>query len=333
MKIKKLLVLVSMLAVMFSLAGCDETYDKPFEYNDSEIAVHAMTSFMTYEGISDEYVDYYISSGSAYEQSAMKGIKQAEETDKVGKFEDYSGTVNSLSNGILSLEEAGVKEIINNKDYVTVVLINNAEHRDVEISVKYVENKEYYIALNQLLTQQGLESLDAFSTGIQYAAQMNGITMEQIFEVNGVTNMEQLYQVGVEQAKASLYQQGIYPYLEEEMVVAAVYSKKELVGQAGMNTLIGMGTVFVVLIFISFIISLFKYLPALFAKKPKVEPEKKAEAPKAAPVAVATKENLVDDSQLVAVITAAIYAYEAQSGNGAVSKDKLVVRSIKKVRK
>ncbi len=333
MKIKKLLVLVSMLAVMFSLAGCDEKYDKPFEYNDTEIAVHAMTSFMTYENISDEYVDYYINSGSDYEKSAVKGIEQAEETDKVGAFEDYSTTLAALSSGTISVEEADVK-INNNKDYITVVLINNAENRDVEISIKYVENQNYYIQLNQLLTEQGLESFEVFSTGIQYAATMNGITMEQIFEINGVTNMEDLYQVGVDKAKLSLYQQGIYPYMEEEMVVAAVYSKKELVGQAAMNTLIGMGTVFVVLIFISFIISLFKYLPALFAKKPKVEPEKKAEAPKAtAPVAAVNTENLVDDSQLVAVITAAIYAYESQCGNGAISKDKLVVRSIKRVRK
>lgn len=333
MKIKKLLVLVSMLAVMFSLAGCDEKYDKPFEYNDTEIAVHAMTSFMTYENISDEYVDYYINSGSDYEKSAIKGIEQAEETDKVGAFEDYSTTLAALSSGTISVEEADVK-IINNKDYITVVLINNAENRDVEISIKYVENQNYYIQLNQLLTEQGLESFEVFSTGIQYAATMNGITMEQIFEINGVTNMEDLYQVGVDKAKLSLYQQGIYPYMEEEMVVAAVYSNKELVGQAAMNTLIGMGTVFVVLIFISFIISLFKYLPALFAKKPKVEPEKKAEAPKAtAPVAAVNTENLVDDSQLVAVITAAIYAYESQCGNGAISKDKLVVRSIKRVRK
>jgi len=275
-----------------------------------------------------------MTSGSAYEQSAVKGIKQAEETDNVGEFEDYSSTVAALSEGLLTLEEAGVKEIQDNKDYVTVVLINNAQNRDVEISVKYVENEEYYIALNKLLTQQGLETFDVFASGIQYAADMNGITMEQIFEVNGVSSMEELYQLGVEQAEATLYQQGIRPYLEEEMVVSAVYSNKELVGQAGMNTLIGMGTVFIVLIFISFIISLFKYLPALFAKKPKVEPEKKVEAPKApAKPVLANTENLADDSQLVAVITAAIYAYESQCGNGAISKDKLVVRSIKRVRK
>ncbi len=334
MKIKKLLVLVSMLAVMFSLAGCGEELDKPFEYDDNEIAVHAMTSFITYESISDEYIDYYINSGNEYEKSAVKGIVQARETDKVGDFEDYSGTASSLSSGAISLEDAGV-EIVNSSDYVTVILTNNAENRDVEISVKYVENAEYYIAFNQAIMEQGLESYDTFATDIQYYAAISGYTVEEIIAANGVSTMEELYQCGIDYVKEDLYYQGIYPFVEEEMVVSAVYSTKELVGQAGMNTLIGMGTVFIVLIFISFIISLFKYLPALFAKKPKVEPEKKAElSTKAAPVAVAAgNANLADDAQLVAVITAAIYAYEAQSGNGAVSKDKLVVRSIKRARK
>jgi sodium pump decarboxylase gamma subunit len=122
------------------------------------------------------------------------------------------------------------------------------------------------------------------------------------------------------------------------MVVNAVYSKSELMAQAGRNTLIGMGTVFVVLIFISFIISLFKYLPALFAKKPKIEPETKpaapapiqTPAPAAKPVA---SENLMDDAELVAVITAAVYAASASEGSGAVSRDKLIVRSIKRARR
>ena len=333
MKIKKLLVLVSMLAVMFSLAGCGEEFDKPFAYDENEIAVHAMTSFMSYEKITDEYIDYYINNGNDYEKSAVKGIVQARETDNVGAFEDYSATATSLSNGIITLEDADV-EIENNKDYIVVVLTNNAENRDVEIRVKYVENAEYYILYNQSLMEQGLQSYETFASGMEYMAAINGDSLDDIYQYYGVTNMEELYQFGIDGVKSNLYSQGIYPYLEEEMVVSAVYSKKELVGQAGMNTLIGMGTVFIVLIFISFIISLFKYLPALFAKKPKVE-SKKAEESKAtsAPVAARKTENLADDAQLVAVITAAIYAYEAQSGNGAVSKDKLVVRSIKRVRK
>ncbi len=44
-------------------------------------------------------------------------------------------------------------------------------------------------------------------------------------------------------------------------------------GEAVMNTLIGMGTVFVVLILISIIIFLLKYVPKMFEKKKKAEPE------------------------------------------------------------
>jgi sodium pump decarboxylase gamma subunit len=107
----------------------------------------------------------------------------------------------------------------------------------------------------------------------------------------------------------------------------------QLMGKAALNTLIGMGTVFVVLILISLIISLFGYIPKLqaaFAKK-----NTAPEAPKAAPV-VATpaapvepeEEELSDDSELVAVISAAIAAYE--SSTGATSVEGFRVRSIKR---
>ena len=46
----------------------------------------------------------------------------------------------------------------------------------------------------------------------------------------------------------------------ESMTVDAQYSTGEILKKAGLNTLLGMGTVFMVLIFISLIISLFKYL-------------------------------------------------------------------------
>lgn len=95
---------------------------------------------------------------------------------------------------------------------------------------------------------------------------------------------------------------------------------------AGINTLMGVGTVFVVLIFLIFVISLFKYVNLIGAKKD----EKPAQAaPKAAPAPVkaapAAEENLVDDLELVAVISAAIAASENTS------TDSFVVRSIKKV--
>lgn len=104
------------------------------------------------------------------------------------------------------------------------------------------------------------------------------------------------------------------------------YSTGEIMAKAGMNTLIGMGTVFVVLILISLIISCFTFI-SKFEKRQK---KQEAPAPAAAPVVeqIAAKEELSDDTELVAVIAAAIAAYE-----GAASTDGFVVRSIRKSNK
>lgn len=98
---------------------------------------------------------------------------------------------------------------------------------------------------------------------------------------------------------------------------------------AGLNTLLGMGTVFVVLILISFIISMFKYIAVIEEKM-----KKKKEQPSVATVAaentvaqIVAKEELSDDTELVAVISAAIAAYEDAMGG---SSDGYVVRSIKR---
>lgn len=100
--------------------------------------------------------------------------------------------------------------------------------------------------------------------------------------------------------------------------------------KALLNTLMGMGSVFIILIFISFLISLFKFIPAflaLFEKKEKEAPV--VAAPAVQPASQKAATNLTDDAQLVAVITAAIYASEEACGH-AVSKDTLVVRSIRR---
>ena len=110
----------------------------------------------------------------------------------------------------------------------------------------------------------------------------------------------------------------------ESFTVNAHYGMSEILEKAGLNTLLGMGTVFVMLIFMSFIISLIKYVPALLNGTSK---KKKEEAPKAAPApapAAAVEEEEVDDTELIAVIAAAIAAAEGTSTDG------FVVRSIKR---
>mgnify|MGYP002792660390 CR=1 FL=1 len=103
------------------------------------------------------------------------------------------------------------------------------------------------------------------------------------------------------------------------------YTTGEKMSKAAMNTLMGMGTVFLVLIFISLIIGCFKFI-SIFEEKAKKKSKgtAPAEAVETVPAAPA-EENLADDLELVAVITAAIAASTNSSADG------LVVRSIRRV--
>ena len=103
-----------------------------------------------------------------------------------------------------------------------------------------------------------------------------------------------------------------------------IYSKGEIAKKAALKTLIGMGSVFAVLILLAFIISLFKYVSVFENRgKAKKDVAEKAAAPAPAPVAPAAPAP-TDDLQLIAVITAAIAAAEGTSTDG------FVVRSIKR---
>jgi len=104
----------------------------------------------------------------------------------------------------------------------------------------------------------------------------------------------------------------------------------EMMGKAALNTVIGMGTVFAVLILISLIIACFGFIPKLqakaAAKKKAAEPDKKEEAPVAAVQAAVPEQTAEsDDLELAAVIAAAVAAYE-----GSASTDGFVVRSIRR---
>ena len=99
----------------------------------------------------------------------------------------------------------------------------------------------------------------------------------------------------------------------------------EKMEQAGLNTLMGIGIVFLMLIFLSFLISQFKHISNLTEKKDSKSAAPAAPAPAPAPAEEEQEEELADDGELVAVIAAAIAAYE-----GSTSTDGFVVRSIKR---
>ena len=115
--------------------------------------------------------------------------------------------------------------------------------------------------------------------------------------------------------------------LDETLQISSVTTSEvksfgELMKGAALNTILGMGTVFAVLILISLIIACFGFIPKLqekFAKKEEMPAVTSTPA-----IAVEEEEELADDTELVAVIAAAIAAYEGTSADG------FQVRSIKR---
>ena len=103
------------------------------------------------------------------------------------------------------------------------------------------------------------------------------------------------------------------------------YPLQVLLQRAGLNTLMGLGIVFAMLVFLTFVISLFRYIGKTEEKAQEgIEIEELPVPVQAASQSVAEDSSLQDDQELVAVIAAAIAAYEGTSTDG------FVVRSIRK---
>ena len=116
----------------------------------------------------------------------------------------------------------------------------------------------------------------------------------------------------------------------ETMTVDAKYTVNEILTKAGMNTLLGMGTVFVVLIFISFLIAQFKVIPALFGPKKKEEPVSTPAVSEPASVVEAAEAQEMEDTELIAVIAAAIAAAREEAGMDEAGAGGFFVRSIRR---
>ena len=331
--LKKSLLLCMLLSFLFALSGCGDKEALYFDVDRDSMIKTTKDIIQTYRQTNEIQQDYFLHDGNELEKTAVNGFLAAESTDHVGSY--------------IGLKDDSTIEIKNGANgKVNCSVYCHYEHRDVKVTVSYTQNRKYELE-KQLYYQQLSAQAQQYGMDIgQFVMQMYGNNPDYDFtSVDAfldsflwVNNKESLY-------------------IPQECEVSAVYSKKELIGQGGKNTIIGMGVVFCVLIFISFIISLLKYLPLLFdAEMRKQKAEKKAaeEAAKKKTEAtiIANKnepevkkevqstenkdENLVNDAELVAVITAAIYAATGDVVRGpayTASNDKLVVRSIRRVRK
>lgn len=282
---KKKLVIVSLLVLIFCLSGCNQEKPLPENFNYNNCAGRSLVLTNTVIQLNDQTLEIYSHDGEEY-------FKKEDLADLY--IEDAEVLKSACSGTLTARGEAG--EAVQAGEN-TVQLAGDITY---ELSGTY----------NDIVT---------IIIPVQF------------------TNYAVNYEYTFEPNPKAEYNPFAPSYIMTQTVVSTQYSKAELMQRAGMNTLMGMGVVFVVLIFICFIISLFKYMPGSGAKK---RSEKKAEAPKTSEAAKTQEtaqtlaapketENLMENQELVAIITAAVIAANGSASNR-VSSDQLIVRSIKR---
>ena len=157
-------------------------------------------------------------------------------------------------------------------------------------------------------------------------------------DYQSVTDHEIVYDDGILMnitVQGSLRPAVVEIMMDEELNLTSIstnvtYSFGEVMTKAALNTLMGMGTVFAVLILIIFLISSFALIPKIQEMFSGKKEDKKAATDKVVEQIIKNEEfayeDVTDDAELVAVIAAAIAAYEGGSASD------YVVRSLKRRR-
>ena len=189
------------------------------------------------------------------------------------------------------------------------------------------EEIENYLAQDDAFTTATMESWKSVKDELGAYSSIVSQDVEKDGDVVTISTVAQF-----EKAKADVVLMlDLGQQMYTSMTYSVQYSLAANMQRAGLNTLMGIGIVFLMLLFLSFVIGLFKYIEKFqnVGKKKAAEEAPKAEEAPAPAIAQseAADEDFADDLELVAVISAAIAAYENTSG------DSFVVRSIKKSNK
>lgn len=217
---------------------------------------------------------------------------------------------------------------------VPLLLELTEEDNQAKIAEYTTEEIEYTVANSHNVNVEGyaiLTAIESYESALETMGAVTGIG-EATAEIDGDQIIVHV-QVKGEQKDAEaevILSNDRFLYLESA-ALNPVSTMGDLMSKAALNTLIGMGTVFIVLILISLIISCFGLIPkiqAKFSKKAKKDMDKKTGIDNAVAQIVDQEESTdaSGDLELVAVIAAAIAASE-----GAASTDGFVVRSVRKV--
>lgn len=210
-------------------------------------------------------------------------------------------------------------EVANYKSAAETLISQIAGFSDEEI--------ENYLAQDDAFTTATMESWKSVKDELGAYSSIVSQDVEKDGDVVTISTVAQF-----EKAKADVVLMlDLGQQMYTSMTYSVQYSLAANMQRAGMNTLMGIGIVFLMLVFLSFVIGLFKYIEKFqnVGKKKAAEEAPKAEEAPAPAIAQseAADEDFADDLELIAVISAAIAAYENTSG------DSFVVRSIKKSNK
>ena len=304
MKMKKIVLLLYMLVLVFSMTACSDGQEKvDFDYTDVDILSNSV--YLTYN---IENVD-----------EATKMIINHSEGQEVYQT--------AISNFEAASEECGNLLGFRSKDNDVITM--------GEIAMASSDSED---AFKQCILE--IDS-DVEEEGAAVRATLTAVYDDRDAQMSFVYKSA-LEQTSVDETTGKV----VIPFQISEVTVSPEYTFGEKMAKAGMNTLMGMGTVFVILIFIALIIGQFGRLSnAVVAVSNSIANTKQQRAAKKAgqpadeetktegnvpgvvPAAPAT-DNLMNDTQLVAVITAAIMAASGSAGS-----DGLIVRSIKKAKR
>ena len=205
-------------------------------------------------------------------------------------------------------------------DQVMIDQLNNMTSHEWDMLEETWAQNGLYISGDALL-----KGIDSFRTASEDIGEVTNTTLETVIAIGSHDVIVTVPITG------TVHDANIELLFDENLEIKSVstnvnYSMSELMSKAGLNTLLGMGSVFAVLILIMFIIGLFKYI-AIFENKSKTS--KKADSIEKTIDVLDKKEEIetVNNSELevVAAIAAAIAASE-----GATTTDGFVVRSIRR---
>ncbi len=299
LRLKAILLALGLTVSAFSMGVCAE------EETD---AAEQVTEAAETEAAEDAEAD----SEDAEEETAAEGETEAETEESMTAEEYYSQLIDNYLAQIDTWTDEQVDSYMESEDSVTALIAYNWNTVKSELGD--------YVEVTGITDVES--SADGYGGTIVATADYEGVSK------GGTVTVTLSY----EYTYSSTY--GQYVMNLTDLTWDVDYTLGVMMQKAAMNTLMGICIVFLMLAFLSFLISKIHYIPeAIEARKKGKEEPAPAPKPAAAPapaVEEAVEVNPADDLELIAVITAAIAA--AREEDSTVNTgDAYVVRSIKKV--